>query len=103
MGNDQFRKDYLETDLIGKTFVFTGGTDGWHWEWSWCQEENGQNGSSSRKMAKELEGTGVTINALNPGFVKTNLLLGDFDGGNRTNCGGKGHTFFPPVATIQQE
>lgn len=28
----------------------------------------------TRKMAKQLEGTGVTINALNPGFIKTNLL-----------------------------
>lgn len=28
----------------------------------------------TRKMAKELENSGVTINALNPGFIKTNLL-----------------------------
>jgi NAD(P)-dependent dehydrogenase (short-subunit alcohol dehydrogenase family) len=28
----------------------------------------------TRKMAKELTGTGVAINALNPGFIKTNLL-----------------------------
>lgn len=27
----------------------------------------------TRKMAKELEGTGVTVNALNPGHIKTNL------------------------------
>lgn len=28
----------------------------------------------TRKMAKELHGTNVTVNALNPGFIKTNLL-----------------------------
>ena len=28
----------------------------------------------TRKMAKELEGTGTIINALNPGFIKSNLL-----------------------------
>ncbi|MCT4588919.1 MAG: SDR family NAD(P)-dependent oxidoreductase [Carboxylicivirga sp.] len=28
----------------------------------------------TRKMAKKLEGTGTTINALNPGFIKSNLL-----------------------------
>lgn len=27
----------------------------------------------TRKMAKELEGTGVTVNSLNPGHIKTNL------------------------------
>jgi NAD(P)-dependent dehydrogenase (short-subunit alcohol dehydrogenase family) len=27
----------------------------------------------TRKMAKELDGTGITINSLNPGFIKTNL------------------------------
>lgn len=28
----------------------------------------------TRKMAKELEGDGVVVNALNPGFIKSNLL-----------------------------
>ena len=46
---------------------------GWSTLKSYAQAKLAMN-MMTRKMAKELAGTGVTINALNPGFIKTNLL-----------------------------
>lgn len=50
-------------------------TKGWSTFRSYTQAKLAMN-MVTRKMAKELEGTGVTVNALNPGFIKTNLLHG---------------------------
>jgi NAD(P)-dependent dehydrogenase (short-subunit alcohol dehydrogenase family) len=46
---------------------------GWSTLKSYAQAKLAMN-MVTRKMAVELKGTGVTINALNPGFIKTNLL-----------------------------
>lgn len=46
---------------------------GWSTWTSYTQAKLAMN-MMTRKMAIELEGTGVTINSLNPGFIKTNLL-----------------------------
>ena len=45
---------------------------GWSTLKSYAQAKLAMN-MCTRKMAKELESTGVTVNALNPGFIKTNL------------------------------
>ncbi|UTW62457.1 SDR family oxidoreductase [bacterium SCSIO 12741] len=48
-------------------------TKGWSTLQSYAQAKLAMN-MVTRKMARELKGTGVTVNALNPGFIKTNLL-----------------------------
>lgn len=48
-------------------------TKGWSTFKSYTQAKLAMN-ACTRKMAKELDGTNVTVNALNPGFIKTNLL-----------------------------
>lgn len=92
-------QDFLNTNLNGKTIVFTGGTDGMG---KTAVEKLAKTGAEImllgrstfksytqaklamnmviRKLSKELEGTGVTINTLNPGFIRTNLLR------NLTGC-----------------
>jgi NAD(P)-dependent dehydrogenase (short-subunit alcohol dehydrogenase family) len=46
---------------------------GWSTLASYAQAKLAMN-MTTRKMARELYGTGVTINTLNPGFIKTKLL-----------------------------
>lgn len=43
-------------------------------------------GMCTKKLSKDLQGTGVTVNALNPGFIRTNLLR---DSGGWKACIGR--------------
>jgi NAD(P)-dependent dehydrogenase (short-subunit alcohol dehydrogenase family) len=63
---------------------------GWTTLKSYAQAKLAMN-MCTRKMARELEGTGVTVNALNPGFIKTNLCR-DLTGWK--NIVGKVYSFF---------